>query len=79
MYFDGEYSNDERWNGKWYNKDKNDEKDAISKFLKNPEFELINGCGKIKEYYYYGRLKFEGGYVGGKRNGKEKNNIIMEN
>ena len=28
--------------------------------------------GKGKEYYYDGKLKFEGDYINGKRNGKGK-------
>ena len=31
-----------------------------------------NGNGKGKEYYYNGKLKFEGEYLNGKRNGKRK-------
>ena len=39
--------------------------------------------GKGKEYYSDGELKYEGGYLNGKRNGKGKgieynNNVILE-
>ena len=58
--FEGEYLNGKRWNGKGYNI--NYEK----------EFEIINGNGKVKEYYNDGKLKFEGKYLNGERNGKGK-------
>ena len=41
----------------------------------NVIYELINGNGKVKEYYKDGRLKFEGEYLNGKRNGKGKHYI----
>ena len=34
-------------------------------------YELINGTGKVKEYWN-GKLRFEGEYLNGKRNGKGK-------
>ena len=34
-------------------------------------YELINGNGRVKEYYF-GGLIFEGEYLNGKRNGKGK-------
>ena len=40
LIFFGEYLNGERWNGKGYKTDKNDEKNAVSKFFKESEFEL---------------------------------------
>ena len=38
----------------------------------NVIYELKSGNGKIKEYYYNGKLKFEGDYINGERNGKIK-------
>ena len=35
-------------------------------------YELKNGKGYIKEYYEEGKLKFEGEYLNGERNGKGK-------
>ena len=35
-------------------------------------YELINGNGKVREYWNNGKLKFEGGYLNGKNNGKGK-------
>ena len=35
-------------------------------------YELVNGNGKVKEYDYGGKLRFEGEYLNGKRNGKGK-------
>ena len=32
----------------------------------------MNGTGKVKEYDFNGKLKFEGEYLNGKRNGKGK-------
>ena len=44
-----------KWNGKGY-----DEEGNII-------YELINGNGKVKEYYYDGQLIYEGEYLNGKR------------
>ena len=33
---------------------------------------VINGNGKVKEYQFDGKLRFEGEYLNGKRNGKGK-------
>ena len=60
LLFEGEYSNNKKWNGKGY-----DENGNII-------YELINGNGKVKEYDYNGILIFEGEYLNGKRNGKAK-------
>ena len=60
LEFEGEYSHHKKWNGKGY--DENG----------NVIYELINGNGKVKEYYYNCRLRFEGEYLNGKRNGKGK-------
>ena len=38
----------------------------------NVIYELINGNGKVKEYYQDGGLQFEGEYLNGKRSGKGK-------
>ena len=40
--------------------------------MNNKVYELKNGEGYIKEYNYDGKLKFEGEYLNGKRNGKGK-------
>jgi len=58
LEFEGEYFFNNKWNGKGY--DKNG----------NIIYELINGEGKVKEYYDLGGLLFEGEYLNGKRNGK---------
>jgi len=57
--FEGEYLNDNKWNGKGYNKN------GIL------DFEIKNGNGKGKEYEKDGNLKYEGEYLNGNRwNGK---------
>ena len=72
MEFEGEFLFDKKWNGKGY-----DEKGNII-------YELINGHGKIKEYYDFNdKLIFEGEYLNGKKNGKGKEydingNLIFE-
>ena len=38
----------------------------------NEIFEIKEGKGFIKEYNYYGSLKFEGEYLNGEKNGKGK-------
>ena len=58
--FEGEYLNGKRWNGKGYNNSG------------DLEYELNNGSGKVKEYYYTGNLKFEGEYLNGEMNGSVK-------
>ena len=59
LIFKGEYLNGLKWNGKGYN---------------NIETEIINGNGKIKEYYQLNPkiLKLEGEYIKGKLNGEFK-------
>ena len=44
------------------------------KYSKNGKIylEMKDGSGKGKEYYYDGKLKFEGEYLNGKRKGKGK-------
>jgi len=75
LAFEGEYLNEELWNGIYYEYDHDD------KIL---EGEIKNGKlnGKGKEYYLNGKLKFEGEYLKDKRwNGKiydRKGNIILE-
>ena len=49
------------WNGKGY-KTYNNEID----------YEIINGNGYYKEYYYSGILLFEGNLINGEKNGKGK-------
>ena len=58
--YQGEFLYDKKWNGKGY-----DENGNII-------YELINGNGNVKEYWNDGKLKFEGEYLNGKRNGKGK-------
>ena len=57
LIFKGEYLYGKRWNGKGYN---------------NCKFEIKNGKGEIKIYYYNKNLKFEGEYINGEINGKGK-------
>ena len=62
LKFEGEYLNDLQWNGKGY--------DPSNNLI----YELKDGKGLVKEYNYdYDFLVFEGEYLNGKRNGKEKN------
>ena len=61
LEFKGEYLFNKKWDGKGY-----DEKGNVI-------YELKNGTGKVKEYdSYNNKLKFEGEYLNGKRNGKGK-------
>ena len=60
MAYEGEIRNDRKWNGKGYD------------INGNIIYKLINGNGKVKEYYYNDNLEFEGEYLNGKRNGKGK-------
>ena len=64
LIFEGEYKNDLKWNVKGYDS------------RNNMVYELKDGKGLIKEYgSYNGNITFEGEYLTGKRNGKEKNTI----
>ena len=60
LIFEGTYLYNKKWNGKGY--------DSNGNIL----YELINGNGKVKEYYDSGKLIFEGEYLNGHRNGKGK-------
>jgi len=60
LEYEGEFLYNQKWNGKGY-----DENGNII-------YELKNGNGKVKEYYYDGVLEFEGEYLNGKRHGKGK-------
>ena len=60
MEFEGEFRYNNKYNGKGYDKNH------------NIIYELINGNGKVKEYFPDGNLEFEGEYLNGKRNGKGK-------
>ena len=60
LEFEGEYMLDKKWEGKGY--------DENGKII----YELINGNGKVIEYYEDQSLKFEGEYLNGKRYGKGK-------
>ena len=57
LIFEGEYIKGKRWNGKGY--------DGNKKIV----YEIKNGKGYIKEYYFY-NLIFEGQYINGEKNGK---------
>ena len=69
LEFEGEYLYNKKWNGIGY--DKNG----------NKIYELINGNGTVKEYYWNGNIQYEGEYKNGKRNGKGKiydiNGLLM--
>ena len=65
LEYEGEYLYDKKYNGKGY-----DENGNII-------YELINGNGKVKEYDLYGKLKFEGEYLNGKKNGKVKEFFLL--
>ena len=83
LLFEGEYLNGYRWNGKGYH-GKNivyelkNGKGVVKEYYTYPqelkiEIEYLNGKrnGKGKEYYYGGKLLFEGEYLNDKRwNGK---------
>ena len=85
LEFEGEYLNNERWNGfgkireGWYDRRlkeyeyKNGKIWNMKEYDKNNNIlnELIDGKGFIKEYEL-GKLKYEGEYLNGKRNGKWK-------
>ena len=60
MEYEGDYLFNKKWNGKGYDKNR------------NIIYEIKNGNGKVKEYYYNGNLEFEGEYINGRRNGKGK-------
>ena len=60
LEYEGDYLYLTKFNGKGY--DENG----------NVIYELINGNGKVKEYYQDGALQFEGKYLNGKRSGKGK-------
>ena len=57
---EGEMFNDKKWNGKGF--DPNN----------NIVYELKEGNGYVKEYYYNGNIQFEGEYLNGEKNGKGK-------
>ena len=60
LEYEGEFLYNLKYNGKGY-----DENGNII-------YELINGNGKVKEYYAHDTIKFEGEYLNGKRHGKGK-------
>ena len=60
LEYEGEYLFDKKFNGKGYDENS------------NVIYELKNGTGKVKEYDEYEKLKFEGEYLNGKRNGHGK-------
>ena len=65
VIFEGEYFFNEKWNGIGY--DKNG----------NKIYELINGNGSAKDYYWNGNIQYEREYQNGKRNGKGKIYMIF--
>ena len=65
MEYEGGFLYNKKWNGKGYDEDG------------NIIYELINGNGKVKEYYDdNSSLKFEGEYLNGKKNGKGRDYFI---
>jgi antitoxin component YwqK of YwqJK toxin-antitoxin module len=60
LEFEGIYKNDNKWEGKGY--DKNN----------NIIYELKNGNGYVKVYNQFGQLIFEGNFLKGEKNGKGK-------
>ena len=60
LEFDGVYINDNKWNGKGY--DKNN----------NIIYELKDGNGYVKIYSQLGQLIYEGNYLNGEKHGKGK-------
>ena len=60
LEYEGEYLYGIKWNGKGYDK------------KGNVIYELINGCGSVKEYDDDRILKYEGEYLDGRRHGKGK-------
>ena len=60
LVYEGDYLFGKKWNGKGYDKSG------------NIIYQLTNGKGNIKEYYYNGNIEYEGNYLNGKRNGKGK-------
>ena len=59
LIFEGEYLDGKKWSGKGYHS-------------KKVVYEIKDGKGKAKEYDLNGKLKFEGEYLNGERNGKGK-------
>ena len=59
IIFEGIYLNGKRWNGNGYDNNH------------NKIYELINGNGHVIDYYD-GKIKFEGNYLYGEKNGKGK-------
>ena len=85
LFFEGEYLNGNKWNGKLYNNTNNNFSELkngegyIKEYLLNSdrvifEGEYLNGKrnGKGKEYHNNTKLKYDGYYLNGKRNGKGK-------
>ena len=60
LKFKGEYLNGKKWNGKGYD------------IHGNLAYEIKNGSGYVKKYFWYNYLKFEGEYLNGEKNGKGK-------
>ena len=67
LEFEGKYLNGKRWNGKGYNKNRNE------------SFELQNGKGNNKEYDFNTKLLFEGDFLNGEWNGNVKEYFIFKN
>ena len=63
LIFEGEYLNGKRWNGNGFD------------FNHKKIYNIKNGKGYIKEYYFDGKLKFQGEYKTGERNGIGKEYI----
>ena len=71
LKFEGEYLNDERWNGKEYNKGIGKVNNSYGELEYEGEYLKGKRNGKGKEYNN-GKLEYEGEYLKGNRNGKGK-------
>ena len=60
LIFEGKYLNGKMWEGSGF--------DAKGDII----FKIVNGAGHVKEYHENGKLKFEGEYLKGLREGKAK-------
>ena len=71
IIFDGEFLNDEKWSGNFFN--------YIYGYTLISEGQYINGeiSGDVKEYYDNSKLRFEGKYLNGKKMEKGKNIMMV--
>ena len=73
-HFDQYYKNESmKFEGKILSLYRYNEDSGISYYLNNNNYNVLkNGKGFIKEYYYDNKLKYEGEYLNGIKNGKGK-------